>query len=245
MAVKKTQGKKKQEKTIAKTVNKMLRNKGLIPEKKTFDAFASDVAIDILGEFFNLSNVADGENFYERQGTKIQVTKIELDLVLYMNKDQVGTVNYDLPLVGLLVDQQPNGGNPAEVQSEPNAASLGSDAPYITGADAAGILHTMAFKNPLMSHRYRYLKTWDFIFQGNDWEYVTVTGSTTTPAYNNQILKKLRYVKHFKTPIEIFYDDTAGSVASIVTNNICFCVMPITDENVGVSYHSRITYTDC
>lgn len=230
----------KQEKKINKVVNKALRTKGLIPENKFVTTPISDTTMDQLGVQNSLCLVADGENFYERSGMQIAVSKIEIDVFIFMGANELDTQNWENPLIALLIDKQSNGAFPIEIFSEGNASLLASDAPFIVQSGTAGTSgKTLYFRNPLMAQRYRYLMDTTSLIHGEDWEYLS-----TTPKYNNIAIKKLRYTKTFKTPVIVQYDDVTATSDCIVKNNFILMVLPVSDDKLGYSAFSKLTYTD-
>lgn len=244
MTAKKTQQKKK-EKEIAKVVNKVIRQKGLSPEMKFLTTPIVDATVDVAGVQHSLCLIAQGDEFYERNGMQIAVHKIEIDVFLVITGASQTTIsNWENPIVGLFIDRQSNGTFPIELTSEGNAVLLVSDAPYIiSNSTPSNVGHCLYFRNPLMLPRYRHLMDTNtaFGFQAGDWEYPVDAG---TPTYNNVMFRHLRYTKTFKNPVIIQYDDQTATSDCIVKNNFILAVIPVFDEHVNYQALTKLSYTD-
>lgn len=229
------------DKKIKSVVNKMLKIKGLIPEKKFVTSSISDASVDTLGIQTSLCLIAQGDEFYERQGMQIAVSKIEIDVLLAITATSQRDIStWDNPLNALYIDRQSNGAFPLEIFSIGNAGLLASDAPFVVGSDTSGSgAKSLYFRNPLMSQRYRHLMDGTHLMQGGDWEYLS-----TVPTYNNIMLKRFKYTKTFKTPVIVHYDDVTATSDCIVKNNFVLAIVPIHDEIINYTAFSKLTYTD-
>ena len=231
-------------KVIKKVVSKILRNRGLRPELKTFNTKVQDSTLARAGVLLDLVNVSQGDAPYQRNGNRILVTKIEIAYQVSSQPEvtsSTAATDTFKAFCALLIDKESNGATPTELYSEPDASQAGSEAPFIAASTASNIGGLLSMRNTWMNKRYRYLSeqnvhimpsaNWNFKAADTDFQIVATS-------------RTYRMVKTFKTPIEIVYDGPDGLIASVQKNNFLFTIAPSENETMILDFASRITYTD-